>query len=61
MTRKGLEKKYDKHFAQAGDTETDFYEWAIAYLINHLDRIENREICPYCYTELNEDRGHRCW
>jgi uncharacterized protein with PIN domain len=59
MTRKGLEQKYNKEFAQAGDTETDFYEWTIAYLINHLDRIENKEICPYCNGEL--EKGHRCW
>jgi hypothetical protein len=38
MTRKKLEEIYDNGFAQAGDSETDFYEWAIDYLLDLLKK-----------------------
>jgi len=36
MTRKELDKIYETEFQQAGDTEYDFYEWAVAYLLDEL-------------------------
>ena len=34
MTIESLRVIYDREHSQAGDTETDFYEWAVAYLLN---------------------------
>ena len=34
MTIKDLKSIYEANHSQAGDTEQDFYEWAIAYLLN---------------------------
>ena len=36
MTKKQLEDIYNKHYAQAGDTQYDYYEWAIGYLLGLL-------------------------
>jgi hypothetical protein len=33
MTLKDLQVIYDRKFSQAGDTEQDFYKWAIDYLL----------------------------
>ncbi len=43
MTRTQLEKLYNKKHAQAGDTEHDFYEWAIGHLIEKLDLPEKTD------------------
>ena len=34
MTIESLRVIYDREHSQAGDTEIDFYEWAVAYLLN---------------------------
>jgi len=34
MTLKDLKIIYDRENIQAGDTDLDFYEWALAYLLN---------------------------
>jgi len=38
MTKKELKELYDKKYAQVGDTEMDFVNWAIDYLIDHRDK-----------------------
>lgn len=38
MDRKELRELYDKKFAQAGDTEVDFLEWALNYLTEIRDK-----------------------
>jgi len=41
MTRNELEKIYFGKHMQVGDTDLDFYEWAIAYLLRKLKK-ENK-------------------
>lgn len=38
ITKQELRVIYDKEFAQAGDTEKDFTNWAIDYLIENRDK-----------------------
>lgn len=38
MTKKDLIELYDRKYAQAGDTEEDFTNWAIDYLIETRDK-----------------------
>jgi len=38
MTKKDLRELYDSKYAQAGDTEEDFTNWAIDYLLDHRDK-----------------------
>ena len=51
MTIKELQIIYDKEHSQAGDTETDFYEWAVAYLLNK--EAEHKELI----TQINRHLG----
>lgn len=37
MTHKELVDMYEREAKQAGDTEKDFYEWAIAYLLKMIN------------------------
>jgi hypothetical protein len=37
ITKEVLKELYDRKYAQAGDTELDFYEWAIDYLLENLN------------------------
>jgi len=34
MTRTTLYEIYEKNYQQAGDTQYDFYEWAIDFLLS---------------------------
>jgi hypothetical protein len=40
MTEKELREQYDKCLAQAGDTDLNFYEWAINHLLSTKDNKE---------------------
>jgi len=42
MTRDKLEEMYNAGYAQAGDSEYDFYEWAIDYLLDLLKKKEKK-------------------
>lgn len=58
MTRKDLEELYDEKYMQAGDTNTDFFEWAIAYLIDIVNRLQkNMEICRWCGRKFNPKKS----
>jgi len=38
MTKKELRTIYDREHSQAGDTEMDFVNWAVDYLIEKQDK-----------------------
>jgi DNA-directed RNA polymerase subunit F len=51
MTLKDLKVIYDREHSQAGDTEQDFYEWAVNYLLKQTNY--NQEDLKELKNEIN--------
>lgn len=52
MTMKELEVIYNTKYIQAGDTQGDFYEWAINYLLNK--EMEHKELITQISRHLGD-------
>lgn len=52
MTLQDLKIIYDENHSQAGDTDLDFYEWAVAYLLNK--EIEHKELARQIKRHLGD-------
>ena len=52
MTIESLRIIYDREHSQAGDTEIDFYEWAVAYLLNK--ETEHKELIAQINRHLGD-------
>jgi hypothetical protein len=43
MTRKFLERIYNNKHHQPGDTDKEFYEWAIDFLLKRINKVWDKK------------------